>query len=71
VEIRGITIWRVVNGKIHDEWSAFNEMAAYRQVIAQLKWPLLGIFLAFVAAIVVLERALVWGVRAIVKSARA
>ena len=50
---------------------AFNEMAAYSQVIAQLKWTLLGMLLAFVAAIVVLERILVWGVRAIVKRARA
>jgi steroid delta-isomerase-like uncharacterized protein len=71
VEMRGITIWRVVNGKVQDEWSAFNEMAAYRQVIAQLKWTLFGILLALVAAIVVLERVLVWGVRAVVRCARA
>ena len=71
VEMRGITIWRVVNGKIQDEWSAFNEMAAYRQVIAQLKWTLFGILLALVAAIVVLERVLVWGVRSVVRCARA
>jgi steroid delta-isomerase-like uncharacterized protein len=71
VEMRGITIWRVVNGKIQDEWTAFNDMAAYSQVIAQLKWTLFGILLAFVVAIVVLEHVLVWGVRAVVKRARA
>ena len=71
VEVRGITIWRMVNGKIQDEWTSFNEMAAYRQVIAQLKWTLLGILLALVAAIVVLERVLVFAVRAIWQHARA
>jgi hypothetical protein len=42
----------VVNGKIQDEWTVFNAMAAYSQVIAPLKWTLFGILLAFVVAIV-------------------
>lgn len=67
VEVRGITIWRVVDGQIRDEWTAFDDMAAYRQVLAELKWMLFGGLLAFVAAIVVLERVLVWAVRVIVK----
>jgi hypothetical protein len=34
----GITIWRIEDGKITDEWSSFNEMGAYAQIIAHVKW---------------------------------
>jgi len=43
LEERGITVWRIVDGKIRDEWTAFDELRIARQVVTQLKWPLLGI----------------------------
>ena len=38
VELRGITVWRVINGRIQDEWTSFNMMSAYLQVLRHLKW---------------------------------
>ncbi|MFI5336058.1 MAG: ester cyclase [Opitutales bacterium] len=58
IEMRGITVWRIVDGRIRDEWSSFDEMGAYSQVIAHLKWPLLGILVVLLAAVVVAERIL-------------
>src|ERR1039457_5240290 len=26
IELRGITVWRIVDGKLRDEWTAFNEL---------------------------------------------
>jgi steroid delta-isomerase-like uncharacterized protein len=51
VEMRGITIWRVINGRIHDEWTSFNAMGAYMQVLRRFQWLLLGAL--FVAVFVV------------------
>ena len=51
IEIRGITIWRVIDGKIHEEWTAFNELAAYMEVVHHLRWILLVAL--FVALLVV------------------
>jgi len=48
ITMRGITMWRIVNGKIRDEWSAFNEMNGYMQVFSHLQWLLLGAFIAAV-----------------------
>ena len=28
--LRGITIWRILDGKIHDEWSEFDELGMKR-----------------------------------------
>ncbi len=52
IEVRGITVWRIVDGRIRDEWSSFNTMGAYVQVLRHLRWPLAG------AAVVL--AALVW-----------
>ena len=30
--IRGITIWRIVNGKITEEWSAFDQLSMMKQL---------------------------------------
>jgi len=60
VEMRGITIWRIVDGKIRDEWTSFNELGAWSQVVAHLKWPLLIALLAFLALVVIAERTLFW-----------
>jgi steroid delta-isomerase-like uncharacterized protein len=49
VEVRGITIWRIVNGKIREEWSTFDQMRVVRELAEQLRWQLLG--LACVAGI--------------------
>ncbi len=63
VEMRGMTIWRIVDGTIREEWTVFNELRAYRQVLAHLKWTLLGILVAVVVAIVAAERAAFWAFR--------
>jgi steroid delta-isomerase-like uncharacterized protein len=31
-ELAGITIWRIVDGKIKDEWSAFDQLSMMRQL---------------------------------------
>jgi steroid delta-isomerase-like uncharacterized protein len=43
VELRGITVWRIVDGKIREEWTSFDELQAARQIVTQMKWPLLGV----------------------------
>jgi steroid delta-isomerase-like uncharacterized protein len=63
VSMTGITIWRIANGKITDEWSNFNEMGAYAQVIAHVKWYLLAGLVAFLLVVVMLERLLCWLIR--------
>ena len=45
IEMRGITIWRVIDGKLHDEWTSFNATSAYMQVLGHLKWPLMAVLL--------------------------
>jgi steroid delta-isomerase-like uncharacterized protein len=32
VELAGITIWRIVDGKIKEEWSAFDQLSMMRQL---------------------------------------
>lgn len=32
VEGRGITVWRIVDGKIRDEWSAFDMLRVMQQL---------------------------------------
>ena len=51
VEMRGITIWRVIDGKLHDEWTSFNEMRAYAQLVQHVQWFLLGVLLAVVLVV--------------------
>src|SRR5205823_7370556 len=40
IEMRGITIWRIVDGKIRDEWSSWNELGAYSQVVHHVQGKL-------------------------------
>jgi predicted ester cyclase len=56
LEERGITVWRIVDGKIHDEWTAFDELRIARQVASQLKWQLLGILCALVILVWLVSR---------------
>ena len=38
VEVRGITIWRIVEGRIVEEWSSFSETGAYiRMAVTRLE----------------------------------
>ena len=41
-EERGITVWRISDGKIHDEWTSFDTLRLARQFVDQLKWKLLA-----------------------------
>jgi steroid delta-isomerase-like uncharacterized protein len=44
LELRGITVWRIVDGKIREEWTEFDQLRAAQQFVTQLRWPLLGFF---------------------------
>jgi steroid delta-isomerase-like uncharacterized protein len=59
VEIRGITIWRIVNGRIVEEWSSFSETGAYVRMLAHLKWWLVLGGLLVLTMVIAIER-LVW-----------
>ena len=51
LELRGITVWRVVDGKIREEWNSFDQLQAAQQFVTQLKWQLLGfLFVALILA---------------------
>ena len=63
VLMTGITIWRIVDGKITDEWSSFNEMGAYAQILAHVKWYLLAGFVALLLVVVIAERLFCWLMR--------
>jgi len=59
VEVRGITIWRIVNGRIVEEWSSFSETGAYIRMFVHLKWWFVFAGLLVLAIVIALER-LVW-----------
>ena len=63
VLMTGITIWRIVDGKITDEWSSFNEMGAYAQILAHVKWYLLAGLVALLLVVVIAERLFCWLIR--------
>ncbi|MDR3751053.1 MAG: ester cyclase [Terracidiphilus sp.] len=46
LELRGITVWRIVDGKIREEWTSFDTLRAVRQFADQLKWQLIGLLCA-------------------------
>lgn len=58
VAMKGITLWRVVDGRIRDEWTSFDSLSAYSQAVSQRKGSILGLGAALVLAIVVAERSL-------------
>jgi steroid delta-isomerase-like uncharacterized protein len=64
LEMRGMTIMRVVDGRILEEWTEFDEGGAYLQILGQVKGALLIVLLLFVALVIAVERGLVWAVRA-------
>jgi len=59
VEVRGITIWRIVDGRIVEEWTSFSETGAYLQVLAHLKWWLMITGLLLLTLVIAIER-IVW-----------
>jgi len=50
-EVRGITVWRIVDGKIHDEWTSFDQLFIVRQILAQLKWQLTALLLVSIVVV--------------------
>jgi steroid delta-isomerase-like uncharacterized protein len=40
---RGITIWRIADGRIREEWTSYNELLLLREIVNQLRWQLLGL----------------------------
>jgi hypothetical protein len=46
IELSGITIWRVVDGKLREEWTDFDMLGVVLKVVEQLKWQLLGLLCA-------------------------
>ncbi len=56
IEERGITVWRIVDGKIHDEWTSFDQLRILRQVLSQLKWILIGTLCLLIVGVYVLGR---------------
>src|SRR5215813_1108311 len=59
LEVRGITIWRIVNGRIVEEWSSWSETGAYIRMFAHLKWWLVLAGLLALIIVIALER-VVW-----------
>jgi len=59
IEMRGITIWRIVDGKIREEWSSFDELGAYSQVVHHVQGKLWIAFVVFLVLVVAVER-LLW-----------
>ncbi len=43
IEVRGITIWRIADGRIREELTSFDLLGILRQVLYQLRWQLLGL----------------------------
>lgn len=56
IEVRGITIWRIVDGKISEEWTSFNELPPYMQAATHLKWVIIGVLFVLLVAVVLFER---------------
>jgi steroid delta-isomerase-like uncharacterized protein len=44
IELRGITIWRIRDGRVREEWTSFNELSVARQIAHQLRWRLIVAF---------------------------
>ena len=56
LELRGITVWRIVDGRIREEWTSFDTLGIVRQVVDQLKWELLGILCVAVILLWIVAR---------------
>ena len=56
LEARGITVWRIGDGKIREEWTSFDQLRIARQLVSQLKWQLMALLGAVVMLIWVVAR---------------
>ena len=61
IEIRGMTLWRIVDGKIVEEWSSFSETGAYMRMVADHKWWFVFAGLLVLVIVIATER-VVWSV---------
>ncbi|MGA2888791.1 MAG: ester cyclase [Terracidiphilus sp.] len=50
MEFRGMTIFRVVDGRIVEEWTTFNQWSAYSQVLQHLRWWIIAAVCLFLLA---------------------
>jgi predicted ester cyclase len=50
LELRGFTIFRIVDGRIVEEWSTFNLWSAYSQVFQHLRWWIVAAVCLFLLA---------------------
>jgi steroid delta-isomerase-like uncharacterized protein len=67
IEMKGITIWRIVDSKIQDEWSSFDELNAYAQVVRHVQAKLWIVLVVVLALIIAIERLFWAGVRLVVR----
>ena len=58
LELRGITVWRIVDGKICEEWTSFDTFLIIRQVMDHLKWQLIGLLCAAAIFLWIVGRAI-------------
>jgi predicted ester cyclase len=56
IEERGMTVWRIVGGRIREEWTSFDQLRIAGQFVSQLKWQLLGLLGAVVILVWVTTR---------------
>jgi steroid delta-isomerase-like uncharacterized protein len=59
VELRGITIWRIADGRIREEWSSWSETGAYIRMFAHLKWWFVLAGLVALVIVISIER-IIW-----------
>jgi predicted ester cyclase len=50
MEFRGTTIFRVLDGRIVEEWTTFNQWSAYSQAFQHLRWWIIGAVCLFLLA---------------------
>lgn len=50
MEFRGITIFRVVDGRIVEEWTTFNHWSPYSQALQHLRWWIIAAVCLFLLA---------------------
>lgn len=43
IAMRDITIWRMVDGKISEEWTSYNELPSYLEAAHHLRWFLMAV----------------------------
>lgn len=61
IALRGITVWRMIDGRIHDEWTSVDYFAAYRQLVSQRRGTMIGLLVGLLAVVIMLER-VIWAV---------